>query len=333
MRFGGVHDIEESEEGIDSEFFNGLFAWNIERNRFFPLSLRQPRGLAKQQQQQIIDRENTKRNRAEADGEELLRNLAALETSHSIATTDMERTDRIEEQDAGSTKLFQPVLMTMPKPRFNAQLTVQDDVLYIFGGTHEHGDREYTFDEMYAIDLGKLDGVKEIYRKESGEWQASDGEETDSEEDGNSGLSEDSILDSEISSRAPLRRDEVLETPTPIIKVPENLDIDIEEEFDELQILDNLPQPRPFESLRDFFSRTTSSWQELFISSVGEADSNSIHSIKELRKGAFELAERKWWDSREEIIVLEEQQENAGIGEVVSMTERGGESNGIGRRR
>ena len=95
-----MHDIEESEEGIDSEFFNGLFAWNIERNRFFPLSLRQPRGPARQQQQQhIIDRENTKRNRAKADGEELLRNLAALDTSHTFATTDMEMADRIEEQD------------------------------------------------------------------------------------------------------------------------------------------------------------------------------------------------------------------------------------------
>ena len=328
-----MHDVEESEEGIDSEFFNGLFAWNIDRNRFFPLSLRQPRGPAKQQQQQIMDRENTKRNRAKADGEELLRNLAALETSYSVATTDMEKADRIEKQDTGPTKSFQPVLMTMPKPRFNAQLTVQDDVLYIFGGTYEHGDREYTFDEMYAVDLGKLDGVKEIYRKESGEWQPSDGEETDSEEDDNSDLSQDSVMDAEISSRVPLPRDEVVGAPTSTIKVPENLDIDMEDEMDEIQILDNLPQPRPFESLRDFFSRTTSSWQELVLSSVGEVDSNSDHSVKELRKGAFELAERKWWDSREEITLLEEEQENAGIGEVVSMTERGGENNGIGRRR
>lgn len=45
--FGGVHDVEESEEGMESEFFNGLFAWNVERNRFFPLTLRKPRAPKK----------------------------------------------------------------------------------------------------------------------------------------------------------------------------------------------------------------------------------------------------------------------------------------------
>ncbi len=42
--FGGVHDVEESDEGIESEFFNGLYAWNIDRNRFFSLALRKLRG-------------------------------------------------------------------------------------------------------------------------------------------------------------------------------------------------------------------------------------------------------------------------------------------------
>ena len=40
VAFGGVHDVEDSEEGIDSEFFNELFIWNVDRNRFFPLTLR-----------------------------------------------------------------------------------------------------------------------------------------------------------------------------------------------------------------------------------------------------------------------------------------------------
>lgn len=47
IMFGGVHDVEESEEGIDSEFFDQLFVWNVDRNRFFPLTLRKPRTGAK----------------------------------------------------------------------------------------------------------------------------------------------------------------------------------------------------------------------------------------------------------------------------------------------
>ena len=37
IMFGDVHDVEVSEEGIDSQFFDALFAWNVERNRFFQL--------------------------------------------------------------------------------------------------------------------------------------------------------------------------------------------------------------------------------------------------------------------------------------------------------
>jgi len=59
-------------------------------------------------------------------------------------------------------------------------------------------------------------------------------------------------------------------------------------------------------------------------------------SIKELKSKAFELSEEKWWDCREEITALEEEQEAAGIGEVVSLADRGqgsGAAGGVGRRR
>jgi Domain of unknown function (DUF4110) len=46
-------------------------------------------------------------------------------------------------------------------------------------------------------------------------------------------------------------------------------------------------------------------------------------SVKELKTKAFELSEEKWWDCREEITALEEEQEAAGIAEVVSLADRG----------
>ena len=59
-------------------------------------------------------------------------------------------------------------------------------------------------------------------------------------------------------------------------------------------------------------------------------------SVKELKAKAFELSEEKWWDCREEISALEEEQEAAGIDEIVSLTERGdytGGAGAAGRRR
>lgn len=328
IMFGGVHDVEESEEGIDSEFFDQLFAFNIERNRFFPLMLRRTK-LAPRKH--MGDRA-AKRGRGKADEAELLRNLTALETKGIIADLDtMDIEPMLEDAPLRVAKL---VLSTMPHSRFNAQLAVQGDVLYIFGGTYERGDREYTFDEMHAIDLGRLDGVEEIYRRELEDWQVDDSEsESESDED-----EEIDSMDEDIEGESPsgvaLPPAEVRTKSTEIPFSEEQTDEDeAEDEQSEYTVADTRPHPRPFESLREFFSRTSNSWQELVLEKLQSKGDGINSSVKELRKVAFDLAETKWWDSREEIIAEEERQEEAGIGEVVSMADRANTFGGPNRRR
>lgn len=174
IMFGGVHDVEESEEGMDSEFFNGLFAWNVERNRFFPLTLRKPRAQKKGGGGGGDERVG-RRGRAQAREDDLLRQLAALETGKSVEeASEMELDKKVSEENSdnedGGPVREMPVSLELPHPRFNAQLAVQGDVLYIYGGTFEKGDREFTFDDMYAIDLGKMDGCKEVFKRETEDW-------------------------------------------------------------------------------------------------------------------------------------------------------------------
>ncbi|MCJ1465226.1 hypothetical protein MMC07_003842 [Pseudocyphellaria aurata] len=327
--FGGVHDVEESEEGIDSEFFDTLLAWNVERNRYFQLTLRRPRATPRKPAE---DRGSARRGREKADEAELLRNLAALETKGTIAGADFVEADKAADTENLHVKPVKSIHMTMPHPRFNAQLAVQDDVLYIFGGTYEHGDREYTFDEMWAIDLGRLDGVQEIYRREVKNWQGSDDEggefESNDEDD-----SEDEDMEGNTPMGVPLPTSETGATPTAAEAITSELPTKTDLEEPEAAIADARPHPRPFESLRDFFARTTDLWQELGLEIERLKDGTIDRSIKELRKIAFDLAETKWWDCREEITALEDEQEEAGIGEVVSMTDRGGETGGPNRRR
>jgi hypothetical protein len=95
---------------------------------------------------------------------------------------------------------------------------------------------------------------------------------------------------------------------------------------------DSRPFPRPFESLRDFYARTSEEWQKLVIESKSARSSASAESVKELRKAAFEQAEERWWDCREEIRNLEDEQEAAGIGEVINMADRGTDTGGARRR-
>lgn len=157
IMFGGVVDVQESEEAIESEFFRELFAWNVERNRFFPLQLRKPRarggkaGGGEQQQRAVGGR----KARAQANEEELLRQLAALRAGVPVDDADAMEVDMSggvgkaeAEEEPKAALRDMPVRMELPHERFNALLAVQEDVLYIYGGTYEKGDREFTFDDM-----------------------------------------------------------------------------------------------------------------------------------------------------------------------------------------
>lgn len=366
IMFGGVHDVEESEEGMDSEFFNGMFAWNVERNRFFPLALRKPRQQKKGAGGGGADERVGRRGRAAAKEEELLKQLAALETGRSLEDAGDMELDRKgkegegpgagEEDDKPAREM--PVSMEMPHPRFNAQLTVQDDVLYIYGGTFEKGDREFTFDDLYAIDLGKMDGCKEVFsRKSEEDWVQSDDEEddeddeyedTDDEEDDEEDVEmADEDLPKITSSKRKKKQDEVSNagtestessTTTAASTAASSVSEEEESEADTAatSVDDGLPHPRPFESRRDFFQRTSAEWQEVLITSLlWKGIKPESLAVKEIKTKAFELSEEKWWDCREEITALEDEQEAAGIGEVVSLADRGetGTGGGAGRRR
>lgn len=361
IMFGGVHDVEESEEGMDSEFFNGLFAWNVERNRFFPLALRKPRQQKKKGGEG--DERVGRRGRAAAKEEELLKQLAALETGKSVEDAgDMELDGKegggdSSEGEAPAREM--PVSHELPHPRFNAQLTVQDDVLYIYGGTFEKGDREFTFDDLYAIDLGKMDGCKEIFNRKSEEdWIESEDEDDDEDEDEDEDMDESGGEDEDIEmadagsakfteskrKKKQQQEDEVSNAGTDSTAASSATAASEEEESEAdtaaTSADDGLPHPRPFESRRDFFQRTSAEWQEVLMTSLRwKGIQPESLTVKEIKAKAFELSEEKWWDCREEITALEDEQEAAGIGEVVSLADKGeagaggGGGGGAGRRR
>jgi N-acetylneuraminic acid mutarotase len=331
VMFGGVHDVEESEEGIDSEFFNQMFIWNIERNRYMPLTLRRPKANANKRAAQQAN--VSRRGRGKADEEELLANLKALEMkaggAGSLDSDDEEKNKEPEEEEVARPE--KPRIYEFPHPRFNAALAVQADTLYIYGGTFEKGDREFTFDELWSVNLNHLDGVQEIFKRELEDWQGSD-DEADSEDDDDEGSdSEDEAEDDEDDKSAPSTAP-TSTTDSPLV-APKEADEDLGTNEEISALTDTLPHPRPFESLREFYARTSEAWQNLTIEELSKGDKSVDKSPKEIKKLAFEQAEDKWWDCREEIRALEDEQEAAGIGEVVSLADKEGAGTGAGRRR
>jgi len=254
------------------------------------------------------------------------------------------------------------VLMEFPHPRFNAQMTVHGDILFIYGGTFEKGDREYTFDEMYAVDLGKMDGVKQIFRREPENWLGDEEEESDDDEDDEEEDDSEDDEEEEEDEEGDVKMEDVKVLYTESTrkskrkeKAPAGDPAEISEDLltsptsststfifddtpDDSSVTtpeDNLPHPRPFESRRDFFQRTGNEWQEVLMQGLRwKGVQPETLSVKEIKTKAFEMSEEKWWDCREEVTRLEDEQDAAGIGEVVALADRGeGAAGGVGRRR
>lgn len=45
-----------------------------------------------------------------------------------------------------------------PAPRMNAQMAIMNNVLYLYGGIFEEGDKQVTLTDFYSLDLHKLEG-------------------------------------------------------------------------------------------------------------------------------------------------------------------------------
>src|SRR5690606_33793873 len=157
-----------------------------DRNRFFPLVLRKPR---QQKRAAVEQRGGGRRDRAREGEEELLRNLARLEAEAAGKSgEEIEAAEKAEKEkeEAERQALLekQELTLELPSPRFHTALAVLDDVLYIYGGTVEKGDQDLVYDEMYSIDLGRLDGVRTIFhRKVEADWVDSESEDDDDDDE------------------------------------------------------------------------------------------------------------------------------------------------------
>lgn len=299
IMFGGVYDFDESEENLDSQFFNSLQSYQTETNRWYNLTLK-PRKKKKQDQ--------VKEKTRDEDLEDILNEILAKaklndddEDDQKEELSQFERLRQLEErEEEESKKVDFPVVNQLPHARFNATTCVVDDSIYIFGGVFERGDQEFNLDSMYAIDLNKLDGVKVLWEDLSElEKQYVDSDDEDDEDD-----DDEDDDDEEDEAEAEDDDDEAEE---------EEEEEEPEEEEDEIpDPRPWLPHPKPFESLRAFYIRTGPQFLEWSISSNRDARG------KYLKKAAFDLCEDRFWERREQVRIAEDQLEDlGGVGEVV----------------
>ncbi|KAJ8142657.1 hypothetical protein OY671_004200 [Metschnikowia pulcherrima] len=297
--FGGVYDFDESEDNLESQFYNSMLSYQTETNRWYNVTLK-PRKKKKQEQQKEKSRDE--------DLEDILNSiLAKAKLNDDEDDSDLQEISQLEKlrqqeerEELESEKIEFPVMNQMPHPRFNATTCVVDDTLYIFGGMFERDEQEFTLDSMYAIDLNKVDGVKVIWEDLSElDKEHIDSDDSDDDED-----DDDDEEDDDEEEEKEGEDDE-----------PEEEEEEEEDEEEEDAIPDPrpwLPHPKPFETLRLFYIRTGPQFLEWSISSNRDARG------KYLKKAAFDLCEDRFWERREQVRIAEDQlEEMGGVGEVI----------------
>lgn len=298
--FGGVYDYEETEESLDSNFYNDIFTYQVNTNRWYSLSLRPQRTKqvklnnksTKDQEKELEDLLNKILENAQlGDGDEDDDN--SEENSQSPRDED-DSDDEVER----SVKEYK-VSNELPHPRFNAASAVVDDTLFIFGGVWECGEKDYSIDSFYSVDLNRADGVTTYWEDLTALQNAQEDLDDDSDmEDGDD--SEDDNSDDE---------------PTDQKLVAEEEDEEEEVEEEEMEFPDPrpwLPHPKAFETLRSFYIRTGATFLEWAISN------NKNVKGKHLKTKSFEICESRWWERRDQVRIEEDKlEELGGVGEIV----------------
>ncbi|XP_039174559.1 kelch domain-containing protein 4 isoform X2 [Crotalus tigris] len=194
LLFGGVHD-EEKEESLEGDFFNDIYFCDLAKNRWFLGQLkgskserkRRRRGAAKGEAHQAAGGgdevegqpppgpvEMVKEVVAEDGTVMIVKQLISAPQGKSTESPESEEDD----DDRGNEASSPPV---EPCPRSNAMLAVKHGVLYLYGGMFEVGDRQFTLNDLYALDLHKMEEWKVLVEMDpkTQEWL----EESESDED------------------------------------------------------------------------------------------------------------------------------------------------------
>ncbi|XP_034506110.1 kelch domain-containing protein 4-like, partial [Ailuropoda melanoleuca] len=175
LLFGGVCD-EEEEESLEGDFLNDLHFYDAARNRWFAGQLKGPKSEKKKR------RRGKKAELEGADKQEHGRPGAQepLEVVREVVTEDgtvvtIKQTlaapgsagqpwsDKEDSPDEASGPVVEP------SPRSNAMLAVKHGRLYLYGGMFEAGDRQVTLNDLYCLDLHKMQEWTALVEMDPGE--------------------------------------------------------------------------------------------------------------------------------------------------------------------
>ena len=181
--FGGVQDHEaDYGEIIVSEFFNDLFNFHLDKRRWFPVTLRikgAAAGEAAPQSTLVVRKGGVgdSKHAAAAKIQSHFRGYAVRKAFKLYKVggrvNELLYSPAIVRQDPGSKRIVHP------NPRIKANVAIVEHVLWLYGGSFEAQDKEVTLDDVWCLNLNKLDGwtCVDPGKAKIEAWQGSDEED------------------------------------------------------------------------------------------------------------------------------------------------------------
>ncbi|XP_075694438.1 kelch domain-containing protein 4 isoform X2 [Rhinoderma darwinii] len=253
--FGGVCD-EEEEESIESDFFNDLYFYDQGKNRWFTAQIRGHKSDRKKKRRGDKTTEAEALDEKEAGGLspaepiEVIKEIVAedgtvMTIKQVISSQAAPASDEEEDEEEDEDKAEAAGPQVEPCPRSSSLTAAKQGVLYVYGGMFEVADRQFTLNDLYSLDLHKMEEWKVLVEMDpkTQEWL----EESDSEdeEEGAEGGEEEEEEDDDDD------------------------DDDEEEEGKEDSEVAQHPPLEPHEKYSDYFPRTEQYWIQFARASMG----------------------------------------------------------------
>ncbi|XP_039133659.1 kelch domain-containing protein 4 [Dioscorea cayenensis subsp. rotundata] len=337
--FGGVVDMEVEGDVLMSLFMNELYGFQLDSHRWYPLELRKDKptkekskGSKKHDASEASSLPANDTNDLDMsmanDGDDFMEDYEEVpdiqsgikEVSNQVTKSlslnnitsskmsDVQGLNAITDQQSSTSSEA-----VKPCGRINSCVVVGRDTLYMYGGMMEVRDQEITLDDLYSLNLSKLDEWKCIIPASEPEWlevsEEDDSEEEESDGGGDSDETDDDEnddMDSEGDGEGRLDMGDAvsfLKGEKTNLRRKEKR-ARIEQIRVTLGLSDSQRTPLPGEALKDFYKRTNTYWQMA-------AYEHTQHTGKELRKDGFDLAEARFRELKpilDELALLEAEQ-------------------------
>ncbi|KAM4722605.1 kelch domain-containing protein 4 [Rhinophrynus dorsalis] len=211
--FGGVFD-EEEEESIEGDFFNDIYLYDMGKNRWFAGQIKGPKSGRKKKR-----RGDKKATVEPSDGEEagtqnpqepveVIKEIVAedgtvmtIKQVISVPTVSESEEEDCSDEDNDQEGATRPLVE--PCPRSNTMIAVKQSIIYVYGGMFEIGDRQFTLNDLYSLDLHKMEEWKVLVEMDpkTQEWlDESESEDEEEEAEGAEGGAEEEEDDEEEDS-------------------------------------------------------------------------------------------------------------------------------------